>query len=165
MNPTIIEETIRAWQAEPGKAKGKPTVKGHDDGAQAVLEFGSFSWRADLSAPLGGTNQAPTPTALLLSALAGCAVLFIRDILAPQLGVNVEGVSATAQCEADNRGLFGLDGAAPDLYNFQLAVQIESHDSEAQVRELFRVWQERCPIYLALAKPQSVTVTLEVRDR
>jgi uncharacterized OsmC-like protein len=163
MNPTTIQETIRLWQAEPGKAKGKPAVKSRSDGAQAVLEFGAFAWRADLPAPLGGTGEAPTPTALLLSALASCAVLFIRDMLAPQLGVNVEGVSATAQCEADNRGLFGLDGAAPDLYNFQLAIQIESRDSEAKVRELFRIWQERCPIYLALAKPQSVNVTLDIK--
>lgn len=164
MNPTTLQETIRAWQAEPDKAKGKPTVKSRSDGPQAVMESGSFSWRADLPAPLGGTNQAPTPTALLLSALASCAVVFIRDILAPHTGVNVEGVSATAQCEADNLGLFGLDGAAPDLYNFQLAVQIESRDPEAKVRELFRVWQERCPIYLALAKPQSVNVTLEIKS-
>jgi uncharacterized OsmC-like protein len=163
MNSSILQETIRAWQAEPDKAKGKPTVKGYSDGAQVVLEFGSFAWRADLPPPLGGTGQAPTPTALLLSALAGCAVIFTRDILAPQLGINIEGVNAVAQCEADNRGLFGLDGAAPDLHNFQLAIQIESRDPEAKVRDLFRIWQERCPIYLALAKPQSVSVTLEIK--
>lgn len=162
MNPTILQETIRVWQAEPSKAKGKPTVTGRSDGSQAVLEFASFSWRTDLPTPLGGTNQAPTPTALLLGALAGCAVIFIRDILAPQMGVRVEGVSATAQCEADNLGLFGVNGSAPDLYNFQLTVQIESRDPEAKLRELFRVWQERCPIYLALVKPQAVNITLEL---
>ncbi len=163
MNPTLIQETVRAWRAEPDKAKGKPTVKSRSDGPQAVLEFGSFSWRADLPAPLGGTNQAPPPTALLLSALAGCAVVFIRDTLAPQLGLHLEGVSATAQCEADNRGLLGLDGAAPDLRSFQLAVQIESREPEAKVHELWRVWQERCPIYLALVKPQSVSLSLETK--
>lgn len=162
MNPTILQETIRVWQAEPEKSRGKPTVKGRSDGAQALLEFGSFSWHADLPAPLGGTNQAPTPTALLLGALAGCAVVFIRDILAPQLGVHVEEVSAMAQCEADNRGLFGLDGAVPDLHNLQLVVRITSPNPQAKLQELFRVWQERCPIYLALAKPQAVSVTLEL---
>ena len=52
------------------------------------MEHGSFSWRTDLPVPLGGTNEAPGPTALLLSALAGCAVVFIRDTLAPQLDVS-----------------------------------------------------------------------------
>lgn len=43
-----------------------------------------------------------------------------------------------------------------------IAVQIESRDPEAKVRELLRVWQERCPIYLALVKPQTVNVRLSV---
>ena len=52
------------------------------------MEHGSFSWHTDMPVPLGGTNEALSPTALLLSALAGCAVVFIPDTLAPQLGVN-----------------------------------------------------------------------------
>jgi hypothetical protein len=51
------------------------------------MEHGSFSWHTDMPVPLCGTNEAPSPTALLLSALAGYAVVFIRDTLAPQLGV------------------------------------------------------------------------------
>ena len=42
------------------------------------MEHGSFSWRTDMPVSLGETNEAPSPTALLLSALAGCAVVFIR---------------------------------------------------------------------------------------
>jgi uncharacterized OsmC-like protein len=163
MKPETIRETTRLWQAEPEKAKGKPTVKGRSEGAQAVLEAGSFSWRCDLPQPVGGTNQAPSPTMLLLSALAGCAVVFIRDTLAPQLGVQVEGVEATAQCEADSRGLLGMEGAVADLQNLRLGIQIQSPDSEEKVRELYRVWQDRCPIYLALIKPLGVDTTLEIK--
>ena len=74
MNRERIEETVRLWQAEPDKAKGKPTVIARAEGSKAVMEHGSFSWRTDMPVPLGGTNEAPSPTALLLSALAGCAV-------------------------------------------------------------------------------------------
>ena len=48
-------------------------------------------------------------TALLLSALAGCAVVFVKDTLAPQLGVTVDAIEATAQCETDARGFLGMD--------------------------------------------------------
>src|ERR671917_585233 len=123
MRPEVISETVRLWKEQPDKAKSKPTVNAHSDGSQAVMGGGPFSWRADLPEPVGGTNQAPSPTALLLSALAGCAVVFIRDTLAPQLGVRVEAVEATAQCEADARGLLGMAGARPDLKNIPLDVQ------------------------------------------
>ena len=53
------------------------------EGSKAVMEHGPFSWHTDMPAPLGRNNEAPSPTALLLSALAGCAVVFIRDTLAP----------------------------------------------------------------------------------
>src|SRR5437899_6368265 len=93
MNADTLRQTEEAWRAEPAKAKGTPTVQARTDGAQALLEDGSYSWRADLPAALGGTNAAPSPTALLLSALAGCAAVFIRDTLGPQLGVDIRGVT------------------------------------------------------------------------
>lgn len=163
MASTPFHETEQLWRTAPEKAKGKPTVTAHSDGTQAVLQFGSFSWRADLPPPVGGTNAAPSPTALLLSALAGCAVVFIRDTLAPQLGVQVGEVHAVAQCEADSRGLLGMDGVAADLQNVQLTVRIQSSAPEEQLQHLFQVWQERCPIYLALLKPVPVHTTLELQ--
>ena len=163
MNPDTIQASIRLWQDDPGKAKIKPTVRGRSEGAQVVLEAGSFSWRSDLPPSLGGTNTAPSPTALLLSALAGCSVAFIRDTLAPQLGVRLEAVEAVAQCEADLRGAVGMEGAVPDLTNMQVTIQIQSSDSEENVRKLYQVWQERCPIYLALIKPLQVGTALEIK--
>jgi uncharacterized OsmC-like protein len=164
MKPETIAETVRLWQAAPDKARGKPVVNGHSDNTQAILEFGSFSWRADLPPAVGGSGAAPSPTALLLSALAGCAVVFIVDTLAPQLGVRVNAVHAVAQCEADSRGLLGMPGVAPDLQAMQLTVEIHSDESEAKVNELYRVWLERCPIYLALIKPLQVKTTLEIKS-
>jgi uncharacterized OsmC-like protein len=163
MNPETISETTRLWEEQPDKAKSKPTVtaRSDGDGGQAVMEGGSFSWQADLPGPVGGTNQAPSPTLLLLSALAGCAVVFIRDTLAPQLEVRVETVEATAQCEADSRGLLGMDGVAADLQNIQLDIRVKSPDSESEVQKIYQAWQERCPIYLALIKAMNVSLNME----
>jgi uncharacterized OsmC-like protein len=126
-----------------------------------VMEAGPFSLRSDLPEPIGGTNQAPSPTALLLSALAGCAAVFMRDTLAPQLGVRVDAVEATAQCEADARGLLGMAGAEPDLHNIRLDIRVQSPDSESDVQRLYEAWQERCPIYLALTKAMDVSLNME----
>ncbi len=48
MNRERIEETVRIWQAEPDKAKGKPTVIARAEESKAVMEHGSFSWRTDM---------------------------------------------------------------------------------------------------------------------
>ncbi len=164
MQPETISQTVRLFEEQPDKAKTTPTVKAHADGAQAAMEAGPFSWRSDLPEPIGGTNQAPSPTALLLGALAGCAVVFIRDTLAPQLGVRVEAVEATARCEADARGLLGMAGAAPDLKNIHLDVRVHSPDGEGEVRKVYEAWRERCPIYLALTKGMDVSLNMETKQ-
>ena len=161
MQPETIRQTVRLFEEQPDKAKSKPTVKAHTDGSQATMEAGPFSLGSDLPEPIGGTNQAPSPTALLLSALAGCAAVFIRDTLAPQLGVRVDSVEATAQCEADARGLLGMADAEPDLHNIRLDVRVQSPDGENDVQKLYEAWQERCPIYLALTKAMDVSLNLE----
>ena len=158
MNTETIEATIEAWRKEPGKALGTPVVTARAEDSQAVIQAGPFTWRADLPPPLGGANEAPSPTALLLGALAGCAVVFIRDTLAPQLGVRVTDVAATVRCETDARGLLGLEGAEPDLRNLTLDVTVESPDGDEAVRTIAEVWRERCPIYLALLKATDVAV-------
>jgi uncharacterized OsmC-like protein len=158
-----IRQTISLFEEQPEKAKSKPTVVARTDGAQAAMEAGPFSLGADLPEPLGGTNRAPSPTALLLSALAGCAAVFIRDTLAPQLGVRVEAVEATAQCEADARGLLGIPGADPDLKNIRLDVRVHSPVDEGEVQKLYEAWRERCPVYLALTKAMDVSLNMETR--
>ena len=165
MTPETIKQTVSAWQSDPDKAKSKPTVVATADGSQAAITAGPFTWRADLPPALGGGNGAPSPTALLLSALAGCAVVFIRDTLGPQLGVPIENVKATVACDADARGLVGMPGAQPDLQNLRLGIELASSAPRAKIDELMQVWRARCPIYLALEKPTAVAVSVSVAER
>lgn len=162
MTPEVIRQTVSAWQSAPDQARSKPTVVAASDGFQAAITAGPFTWRADLPPALGGGNGAPSPTALLLSALAGCAVVFIRDTLAPQLGVAIKDVKATAACDADARGLVGISGALPDLQNLRLAIVLESSAPRADVDRLIEVWKARCPIYLALEKPLPVALSVSL---
>lgn len=125
MTPEIINQSMRLWTEHPEKAKGNPVVKARSDGGSAVLEAGPYTWRTDLPPVLGGKNSAPSPTALLLGALTGCAVVFIRDTLAPQLGISVDSVEATAECQADSRGLLGMEDVVPDLQNLRLNIKVQ----------------------------------------
>jgi uncharacterized OsmC-like protein len=160
MTNEIVAKTVETFRANPDKAKGKPQVKARSEGAQAVIEAGTFQFRADLPQALGGSNEAPSPTALLLGALAGCAVAFIRSTLAPQLGVRVDTVEATARCETDARGLLGIDGASPELGNLAIDIRIVSPDGAAAAQKVYEAWRQRCPVYLSLVKPMAVATQL-----
>jgi uncharacterized OsmC-like protein len=161
MKQELIEQSIQTWTNEPEKAKASPVVKARSEGAQAILEAGPFSWQTDLPPALGGENKAASPTALLLGALAGCAVVFIRDTLAPQMGIRVDSVQAEVRCNADLRGLLAMPGAAPDIQDLEVKIRIECPDGEEQAQALYEAWLERCPVYLALTKPMDVQATLE----
>jgi uncharacterized OsmC-like protein len=160
MKPEIVEQTIQLWTREPEKAKVGPVVKARSEGTQAVVEAGPFSWQADLPPTLGGENKAASPTAMLLGALSACAVVFVRDTLAPQLGVSVDSVQAEVLCKADYRGLLAMSGAVPDIQDLELNIQIKSPESEERIQLVYQEWLKRCPIYLALTKPLTIKTTL-----
>lgn len=153
---TTPKDAIAA--AGPSASRSSPSVTATLTNGHARLTAGSFSWEADLPGSLGGSGLAPSPTAYLLGALAGCAVAFMRDTLAPEFGVTIEDVRATASCTSDARGLVGLDGIAPDLADLRITIDIVSPDPANRTEPMLAAWRSRCPILLALVKPNDVTV-------
>jgi uncharacterized OsmC-like protein len=153
---TAIAETEARYRADPSTARSAPAVTATLANGRARLSAGPFNWDADLPVALGGDNQAPSPTAYLLGALAGCAVAFMHDTLAPQFGVQIHGITAVARATADARGLLGIDGVDPDLGGLELEITIVSPDSPDRTGPMLKAWRERCPIYLALLKPNAI---------
>src|SRR5258705_12399066 len=160
MTATTIAETEARFRADPSAAKSSPAVTATLVNGHARLSAGPFNWDADLPPALGGENLAPSPTAYLLGALAGCAVAFLHDTLAPQFEVEITDVTAVARCATDQRGLLALDGVAPDLADLALEIKISSPSPKDRVDAMLATWRERCPIYLSLLNPQSVTSTI-----
>lgn len=161
MRTDVIEATAAVWTEAPEKARSAPAVTASSEGSQAVIEAGPFTWRTDLPEGLGGSNASASPTALLLGALAGCAVVFVRDVLGPQLGIRLDAVHARVGCETDARGLLGFEGVAPDLEAMYVEVTVTSPDGVEAAERLARVWKERCPIFLALTKATTVEVSFQ----
>jgi len=159
MTMTAIDAAA-TFREDPAKARSAPTVTATLANGRARLSAGSFNWDADLPAILGGENLAPSPTAYLLGALAGCAVAFLRDTLAPQFGVEVDDVTAAASSVSDLRGLVGIDAAAPDLTELKLDIQVSSSSPQDRIDAMFAAWKQRCPIYLALLNPNAIELTM-----
>jgi uncharacterized OsmC-like protein len=75
----------------------------------------------------------------------------------------VDAIEATAECEADARGLLGMDSVAPDVRNVALTIAIQSPADEDAVRRVYQASQEHCPVYLALTKALQVKTTLDFK--
>ncbi|HEX5590737.1 MAG TPA: OsmC family protein [Candidatus Limnocylindrales bacterium] len=157
-----IADTLERFRGDPSAARSTPTVTATLVNGHARLSAGAFNWDADLPASLGGGNLAPSPTAYLLGALAGCAVAFLSDTLAPQFGVRVDAVTATARCASDARGLLGIDDTSAELTSLELDIEIHSPDPAEDVESMLAAWRARCPIYLALLRPNGVALTSRV---
>ena len=159
---TPLDGTVAKFTADPEAGRARPEVTAELVNGRARLSSGPFNWDADLGLALGGGNLAPSPTAYLLGALAGCAVAFLADTLAPLFGVTVDGVSATARCSSDASGLLGIDGRDPALGDIELAAMVSSPDPADRLEPMFAAWRERCPIYLALLRPNDVSLTFAI---
>ena len=164
MPVTTISESERQFRADPSAARGRPAVTATLTNGRARLSAGPFNWDADLPASIGGSNLAPSPTAYLLGALAGCGIAFLHDTLAPQFGVQTDGATAVARCSTDLRGLLGLDGASPQLMDIELDIEVTTPDGADKTGPMFEAWKERCPIYLGLLKPNTVTLSLRAAE-
>ena len=162
MTTTTLSDAEARFRADPGAARGAPAVTATLANGRARLSAGAFNWDADLPTVIGGTNLAPSPTDYILGALAGCGVAFLNDTLAPQFGVRIDGITATARCSTDLRGLLGMDGASPELMDIELDIEVTSPDPEEKTGPMFDAWRERCPIFLALLRPRTVSLTTRI---
>lgn len=163
--PTLVDrigETVEKLRNDPTSGVANPSVTARLANGHARLSSGPFNWDCDLGPAIGGENLAPSPTAYLLGALAGCGVVFLRDTLAPLFGVTLTDVEATASARADTAGLVGIDGASPALQDIALAIRVTSPDPAERLDPMFAAWRERCPIYLSLINPNSIALDVEV---
>ena len=109
----VLTATIERFRADPSAAKSAPAVTATLGNGHARLTAGSFNWDADLPAAIGGQNLAPSPTAYLLGALAGCGVAFLNDTLAPEFGVRIDAITAVARCAPTCEGCSGSTARRP----------------------------------------------------
>ena len=65
-----------------------------------------------------------------------------------------------ARCRADARGLLGMAGTIPDLEDIEIEISVATPDSDERLAAIEAAWRARCPIYLAIVKPNQASVRL-----
>ncbi|GJF02511.1 OsmC family protein [Pseudonocardia sp. D17] len=155
---SVLTESVEKFTADPGTGRITPAVTATAANGHTRLSTGPFNFECDLPPAVGGGGTAPSPTAYLLGALAGCAVTFISSTLAPQFGVEIDELSATARCESSLAALLGVDGTDPELTGISIEITVSSQSPVDRVDAMRRAWTERCPVYLSLVRPMAVDV-------
>lgn len=162
---TALEAVVADISADPSKALVRfavstrwtgqtgstTTVRGYDIAGEHVAR--AFEIRADEPRELLGTNSAPNPQELLMSALNACMTVgyvagaAIRDITLDKLEIETSG-------ELDLRGFLGLDDSVPPGYEtIDYVVHIAGDGTPEQFADIHRTVMATSPNYFNMARP------------
>ena len=141
-----------------GQTRSETTVEGYTIGGEHVDR--RFKIIADEPCELLGTNSAPNPQELLMSAVNACMMVGYVSQAAVR-GINLSSCRIETQGELDLRGFLGLDEAVPPGYRrITYRVFIEGDGSREQYEEIHAAVQATSPNFFNMAQPIQMCGTL-----
>ena len=134
-----------------GQTRSRSTVESYTIGGNEVPR--SFTIDADEPLELLGTNGAPNPQELLMSAVNACMMVgYVAQ--AAIRGITLDSCTIETQGELDLRGFLGLDDEVPPGYRrIDYTVTIQGDGTRAQYEEIHRAVMATSPNYFNMARP------------
>ncbi|MGX7953334.1 OsmC family protein [Tsuneonella sp. HG249] len=167
-----LDETVAAIEQDPGcgrvefavktewtgQTRSETTVEGYTIGGERVDR--RFKIIADEPCELLGSNSAPNPQELLMSAVNACMMVgYVAQ--ASVRGIKLESCRIETQGELDLRGFLGLDETIPPGYRrITYRVFIEGDGTREQFEEIHAAVQATSPNYFNMAQPIQMCGTL-----
>ena len=154
----LVEFRVRsAWQ---GQTRSETTVESYRIGGTEVKR--RFAIAADEPLELLGTNTAPNPQELLMSALNAC-ILVGYVVGAAVEGITLESVDVETSGELDLRGFLGIDAAVPPGYEaIRCRVTIKGDGTPEQFRKIHDTVRRTSPNYFNVSRPVAIESELVV---
>ncbi|HSG35717.1 MAG TPA: OsmC family protein [Sphingomonadaceae bacterium] len=137
----IVEFRVRTeWV---GQTRSESTVESYTIGGQRIDR--RFKVVADEPFELLGTNSAPNPQELLMSAVNACMMVgYVAQ--AAIRGINLTACRIEMSGELDLRGFLGIDPAVPNGYReLNYLVTLEGDGTRAQFEEIHAAVQATSP--------------------
>jgi uncharacterized OsmC-like protein len=150
-NPAKAKVAFRVTSAWKGQTRSESVVESYKIGGETVRR--QFRIAADEPFELLGTNTAPNPQELLMSALNAC--MMVGYVAGAALnGITLQMVEIETSGELDLRGFLGLDDTVkPGYDSLQFNVRIKGNGTPAQFREIHDNVMRTSPNYFNVAKP------------
>ncbi|MCA9771563.1 MAG: OsmC family protein [Myxococcales bacterium] len=169
-----LEGVIREVQTDPskgavafrvssswkGQTKSESVVESYNLGGQEVPR--RFRIEADEPVELLGTNTAPNPQELLMTALNACMMVgYVAG--AAVHGITLEMLEIETQGALDLRGFLGIDPAVPAGYeSLRYVVRIKGDGTPEQFEEIHRNVMATSPNYFNISRPIRLEADLKV---
>jgi uncharacterized OsmC-like protein len=143
-----------------GQTRSESTVDGYRIGGEEVAR--SFKIAADEPHELLGSNDAPNPQELLMSAVNACMMVgYVAQ--ASIRGIRLESCTIETEGELDLRGFLGLDEAVPNGYRrINYTVTLKGDGTPEQYEEIHQAVKATSPNFFNMAQPIEMCGTLRI---
>jgi len=143
-----------------GQTSSISTVKGYELAGEHIAR--EFEIVADEPLELLGTNRAPNPQELLMSALNACMTVgYVAG--AATRGITLDRLEIDTRGQLDLRGFLGLDEAvAPGYHSLDYVVRIAGDGTPEQFADIHRGVMATSPNYFNMARPIRMNGTLSL---
>jgi uncharacterized OsmC-like protein len=143
-----------------GQTRSRSTVDSYTIGGNDVAR--SFTIDADEPVELLGSNGAPNPQELLMSALNACMMVgYVAQ--AAVRGITLDSCRIETSGELDLRGFLGLaDDVPPGYRQLNYTVHITGDGTPDQFAEIHQAVMKTSPNYFNMARPIRMNGTLSL---
>ena len=119
-----------------------------------------FSFVIDEPPSLGGTDEGPNPVEFILAGLAGCINIVVH-MVAQERGVEIRGVSVRVEGDLDPARLMAQPTEnRAGFAGIRLVAEVDSPAERAEIEEILRIAETRCPVADNLGAPTPVVLRL-----
>ncbi|MEJ2682831.1 MAG: OsmC family protein [Candidatus Sulfobium sp.] len=152
----IVSRRLEFFRRKPEAAIYKPRVSSkHIRNLYTETMVREHLVKADYAEAAGGSNEAPNPIELLLSAFAACVEAAFYEFAVHE-GLTINSLSVEVEGKLDLRGLFMIDDVSAGFKDINYTFNIETPDDAGKVRELAERVIAHCPVVDSLKKPTAV---------
>lgn len=141
------------------------TVSTLVEGLRCSSETGGWTIATDLRPGMGGDGSAPTPTALLSSALGACLAMGYQ-LRAAEHGIELTSVRVTVETESELCGMLQCDAVVPPGFTeIRYCVELESPDRTSDIERIVDLADRLSPVLDALTRANRVQRTVSINER
>ena len=150
-DPRLGQVAFRVKTDWKGQTKSESTVDSYTLGGDVIPR--SFTIVADEPHELLGTNAAPNPQELLMSAVNACMMVgYVAQ--ASVRGITLDACRIETEGELDLRGFLGIDEKVPAGYRrISYTVFLEGDGTREQFEEIHQAVMSTSPNYFNMAQP------------